>query len=296
MIDRYFGKIKVETDHPHPLESPDYYNPAGSIEDNHSNSYFIWEIDTHFQGSPYALLDLGCAGGQFVVDIASKGYPWLAVGLEGGNVLGMTESFDPDKTACGKLTRARGASNWENYKDICLFHADVSKPFKIVADTAATKEIRKSMHVSQDPYLDDGDDVVKFNIVTAFEFFEHPLPEEIPGILKNANKHMRIGSIFVGTINLSSGEHHRCAKPVSWWKNIFEEHGFSIPEDNKSIWVPLGPNGGKRGVYKYPFRTTYRTNIILPPPTPQKFIYDQETQPNEGNFPFMVVKTRECEE
>ena len=294
---RYTPKIVVKTDHPHPLESPDYLDPAGSIEDNHSHPYFIWEIDTYFKGNPYAVLDIGCAGGQFVVDVANKGYPWLAVGLEGGNIYGMTGDFEDRKVETGSLTRARGSENWELYKDKCLFHADVSKPFKITSPESP-KDLEELLGYSWSHYLDvEGDDTVMFNIVTAFEFFEHPLPEEIPGILTNINKHLRVGGIVVGTINLSPGSHHRCAKDRFWWKDIFEQHGFAIPEINHSMWRALASGNNlspHSEVHKYPFRTTYRTNATMPS-VDKGFSIDEETAPREFNFPFMFVKVRDCE-
>ena len=62
---RQFLEVSVKTNHPHPLKSPDYLDPAGSIEDNSSNQYFIYEIEKAFNGLPFRLLDLGCAGGQW---------------------------------------------------------------------------------------------------------------------------------------------------------------------------------------------------------------------------------------
>ena len=207
MIKQFF-QIKCATDHPHPLESPDYLNPAGSIQDNNTHQYFIYELDTFFKGMPYRLMDIGCAGGQFAVDIWHKGAPFLGVGIEGGHILGeMSEEFEEKKTGTGTITQATGAENWARYKDKCLFHADVSKPFDIQSTT--------------------DDELVLFNAVTAFEFFEHPLPEEIPGIIENIKKHLIPGGCVWGTINLSEGEHHRCAKSVEWWDDIFAQHGFT---------------------------------------------------------------------
>jgi hypothetical protein len=217
---RQFLEVSVKTDHPHPLESPDYLDPAGSIEDNSSNQYFLYEIEKAFSGLPFRLLDLGCAGGQFVVDVYNKGFPWLAVGIEGGNILGMTEEFEPREHNTGVLTAPAGAHNWKLYKDKCLFHADISKPFEILGQSSIP---------------------LQFSLITAYEFLEHPLPEEIPGILENVKKHLHTGGFFIGTINLSPGNHHRCGKPVEWWNNIFEEHGFEM--------------------HQYPFNTSPRTGL-----------------------------------
>ena len=44
---RRFLKVSVKTDHPHPLRSPDYFEPAGSIEDNSSSQYFLYELQNN---------------------------------------------------------------------------------------------------------------------------------------------------------------------------------------------------------------------------------------------------------
>jgi len=219
-----FTNVRCITDHPHPITSPDYLDPAGSIEDNHTNPQFIWEIDTFFEGQPYKLLDIGCAGGQFAVDINHKGAPWLGVGLEGGNIYGMTTEFDAKECETGTITLARGAENWARHKDKCLFHADVSKPFTL---------------------SDEKEEIIKFDIVTAWEFFEHPRPDEISFIIDNIKKHLKPGGIVVGTINLSPGFHHRCAKPTLWWDKMFMSHGF--------------------GAYEYPFNSCPRASEPLRP-------------------------------
>tara|TARA_Y100000034_G_scaffold45299_1_gene55721 strand:- start:415 stop:1215 length:801 start_codon:yes stop_codon:yes gene_type:complete len=216
-----FFQIKCVTEHPHPVGSPDYLNPAGVIQDNNTHQYFIYELDTFFQGMPYRLIDIGCAGGQFAVDVWHKGAPFLGVGIEGGHVLGeMSEEFEERSPGTRALTKATGAKNWARYKDKCLFHADVSKPFEI-------RDVQEGS-------------LVLFNAVTAFEFFEHPLPEEIPGIIENIKKHLIPKGCVWGTINLGEGEHHRCAKSVEWWDDIFAQHGFTA--------------------HAYPFQSSPRTN------------------------------------
>jgi 2-polyprenyl-3-methyl-5-hydroxy-6-metoxy-1,4-benzoquinol methylase len=283
-------RFTLITEHPHPLDSPDYYNPSGAVEDNNTHAYFIWEIDTMFTGMPYGLLDIGCAGGQFVVDVHSKGKPWRAAGVDGGNIYGMTEEFDEVFSGVtGDLVECRGRENWLNYENVCLFHADVSKPFQIRGEDGSK---------------------AKFDIVTSFEFFEHPLPEEIPGILKNINKHMFMGGMVVGTINLSPGEHHRCGdKNRAWWDSIFAEHGFVVPEDNRSIWTVMRPPEARvyyRGAY--PFRTTYRTNQTLPPVLPfqpaehyvsdngTEFLFnlDESATNTSKNYAFCYIKAKDC--
>ena len=220
MNERKYLEVNIKTEHPHPMDSPDYLVPGGAIEDNHSNQYFIYEIEKAFNGLPFRVLDLGCAGGQFVVDLYNKGLPWMAIGVEGGNIYGMTEEFDLKERETGVISCALGSENWKRYEGKCLFHADISKPFEIVENTTAA--------------------LLEFDIITAYEFLEHPTSEEIPQILENVKKHLHSDGLFIGTINLSPGFHHRCSKPIEWWNKIFSEYGFDI--------------------YHYPFMTTPRTS------------------------------------
>lgn len=184
-------KIEVFAETLHPLESPDYIDPDGCVNDNNSNQQFILSLDEYFNYDEYSVLDLGCAGGQFIVDLYKRGN--IAVGLEGGNEEAM-------------LTRAKGKHNWNNFKGVCLFHADVSQPYVIKVDG--------------EPF--------KFDLVTGWDFFEHPDCSEIPGVIENIKKHLKPNGIVLGTINPSPGWKHRCANDSSWWDDMFVSHGFSV--------------------------------------------------------------------
>ena len=293
-----FLKVSFETDHPHQTTSPDYYNPAGSIEDNSTCQYFIWELDTYFMGQPYKLLDFGCAGGQFIVDIYNKGYPWLGVGIEGGNVHGMDKDFnDPVQTSWGSLDKPRGYDNWKKYKGKCLFNADLSKPFEIYQHNLEIPLEQHQLYDLGDSY-DNAKKELKFDVITSWEFLEHPHPDEVSNILKSMNRHLNMGGIVLGTINLSPGEHHRCVKTVAEWDELFEEHGFGIVENNLSPWGLSGP-------HMFPFRTTPRTNnphiyagkkpYQDPSTYEAPFYVDPERATEEGkNYAYFYVKVKEC--
>lgn len=194
-------KIEVFAESEHPLESPDYIDPDGCVNDNNSNQQFISELEEFFDYDDFSVLDLGCAGGQFIVDLHRRDY--LAVGLEGGKEDEM-------------LSRAAGKHNWNSLKGVCLFHADVSKPYEIKVDG----------------------ELAQFDAVTGWDFFEHPDCSEIPDVIENAKKHLKVGGYLFATINPSEGWKHRCAKEASWWDEVFTSHGFSVQ--------------------KYPFKSTPR--------------------------------------
>ena len=100
----------VETNHPVAYESPDHKMPWGTKRDNHTHQGLIDELLEEY-GSPN-VMDLGCSGGQFIVDLANLGC--IAVGLEGSDY---------------SIKHQR--ANWPEYHNRHLFTADVTKPYKV---------------------------------------------------------------------------------------------------------------------------------------------------------------------
>jgi len=190
-------QVRVITDFKHPWNSPDYLYPDGCINDNNNHKGFM-EALIVCMCREYSLLDLGCAGGQLVVDIMNKGF--LGVGIEGGKV----EEI---------ISRGSGAENWKQYKDICLFSADISKPFTVV---------------------DEQNELIKFDLVTAWDVLEHPAPEEIPFVIDNIKNHLKPDGMFLGTLNPSESHdefmRHRCPRPMEWWNEMFISKGFIVQD------------------------------------------------------------------
>jgi 2-polyprenyl-3-methyl-5-hydroxy-6-metoxy-1,4-benzoquinol methylase len=110
------NNIKLETNHPIAYESPDHLMPWGTMRDNTTNPDFIEEIHEFFKLNydldTFNFLDLGCSGGQLVVDLHNKGN--LSVGLEGSDY-------------SVKHERA----NWPEYHNKILFTCDVTKPYTL---------------------------------------------------------------------------------------------------------------------------------------------------------------------
>lgn len=106
-----------ETDYPVAFKSPDHIAPKGTAVNNSTNKYFILKMDRHFraafpQASPLRMMDLGCAGGQTVVDFMTL--CWQGVGLEGSDF---------------SLKHKR--ANWAQYANTNLFTCDITKPFTV---------------------------------------------------------------------------------------------------------------------------------------------------------------------
>jgi cyclopropane fatty-acyl-phospholipid synthase-like methyltransferase len=108
--------ITLKTDHPIAFDSPDHITPWGTMRDNTTNLEFIDEIHEFFklnnEVDNFNFLDLGCSGGQLVVDFHKRGN--LSVGLEGSDY-------------SVKHQRA----NWPEYHNKILFTCDVTKPYAI---------------------------------------------------------------------------------------------------------------------------------------------------------------------
>ena len=102
--------ITLETNNPIAYDSPDHIMPWGTARDNHTNSTFIKLVLEEYGKCNF--LDLGCSGGQLVIDFHKAGC--VAAGLEGSDY-------------SVKHKRA----NWPEYHNKNLFTCDVTKPYKL---------------------------------------------------------------------------------------------------------------------------------------------------------------------
>ncbi|MFZ0927796.1 MAG: glycoside hydrolase family 99-like domain-containing protein [Syntrophobacteraceae bacterium] len=107
--------FQVRTDFPVAMDSPDHRLPVGTRIDNNTDRKLIEEMDAFFLGEKVYALDLGCSGGQFIVDLANRGHK--AIGIEGSN-----------------YSVVHGRANWPKYHNSVLFTADICKPFQILDD------------------------------------------------------------------------------------------------------------------------------------------------------------------
>lgn len=92
-----------------------------------------------------------------------------------------------------------------------LFTCDVTKPFTL------------SMHTEPHP----------FDVVTAWEFWEHIKEADLSGVFENINQHSRKGSHLICSISCSSSLHngiefHQTMRPSEWWLNIFNHFGWKV--------------------------------------------------------------------
>ena len=182
-------KLRVITEFPNATQSPDFKNPIGAKQDNHSSKEYLEELNRLVDNKPFAYMDLGCAGGQAVIDVHNSGN--ISCGIEGSNLNVMLNN-----------SKHGVADNWKKYKDVCLFKADITKVFMV---------------------LDDTNQIQRFDVITAWDVLEHPKPEEIPYVIDNIVCHLEDDGVFIALVNTVHGTHHQCVKPKEWWLNIFKE-------------------------------------------------------------------------
>ena len=211
--------MKVLTENPVAINSLDYLYPCGTAHDNTTSSEFINEVEAYFNNKRIKYLDIGCSGGQLVVDFHNRGHQ--AIGIEGSD-----------------YSVHHGRANWPTFHNTILYTCDATKPYSIV---------------------EDDNQKVKFDCITAWEVVEHIPKPDLDMFFTNIVNHMHDESIFVASINqldgiwLAGGEvinHHQSAfdKEI-WYTEILNKH-FIIKDypfkdkvrwdgESTSFWVLL---------------------------------------------------------
>lgn len=128
-----------------------------------------------------------------VLDAVIRGH--LGIGLEGSQY---------------SLIRQR--AEWRLLRDN-LFTCDITKPFELA-------------------HRDDGE-LMRFDIITAWEVLVHIKEDDLPQLFNNINKHLPDDGYFVGSIaswndiDPENGVNwHVTVRPVYWWQQKFKEFGF----------------------------------------------------------------------
>lgn len=182
----YERSIAVITEYPIAYDSPDHTHPWGTMRDNHSNEFFIQEIEAYF-GRPFSALDIGCSGGLLIHDFHNRGN--VAVGIEGSDYSAIHQRAE-----------------WPDLHNKNLFTCDASRDYSIqFADT---------------------NEIIKFDLITSWDVIEHIHPDRLDAFFQNAQKHLADEGIFVGSISTvsetSSGiQLHISQYPESYWESEF---------------------------------------------------------------------------
>jgi|694.fasta_scaffold38412_4 cyclopropane fatty-acyl-phospholipid synthase-like methyltransferase len=184
--------IKIETKKQIVYESFDYTNPIGNVADNHTNAGLIEEIEKYFNKTEgLHILDIGCAGGQFIVDCFTKGHS--AYGIDGVDHVLTNEA-------------AAGHHNWKSYYNKNFFLADAGEPYTI----------------------SDEEVIVKFDCISTWENIEHIFPNNLNNYFTNVSNHLSDAGIFIGSISTHEHDHHPSAFPYEFWEDKFKENGLTF--------------------------------------------------------------------
>jgi len=181
--------IKIISNKKIAYDSPDHLNPCGSINDNNSSIHYITEVKNYFNNNKINVLDLGCSGGQIIVDHISLGD--LAIGIEGSDT----------------VLKGAGKKNWDKYHDSNLFLSDITENFTIK----------------------DDENTILFDVIQMWDVFEHIPEYKIPSVLDNIHKHLKKDGIFLGQISQQIDEiRHISVFERKKWTNLFEKNGFTL--------------------------------------------------------------------
>jgi 2-polyprenyl-3-methyl-5-hydroxy-6-metoxy-1,4-benzoquinol methylase len=179
----------VKTNNPIALESADHQYPLGCIADNNSDTNYMLEIKNYFNNNPIKTLDLGCAGGQIVVDHLQLGD--IAIGIEGSS----------------NVLNGAGKHNWEKYYNKNLFLCDITQPFECISNQ----------------------ENIIFDCIQMWEVLEHIPFIKIEQVLKNISTHLKNDGIFIGSIAMCEDPpRHVSIFNKETWVTIFKNNGFEM--------------------------------------------------------------------
>lgn len=182
--------ITLKTDYPLAFDSLDHLNPYGCVQDSNTNKEYIAEVKCYFNNNTIKLLDIGCAGGQLMIDHHLIGD--LAVGLEGSS----------------HAIYGKGKENWNKYQNKVLFLCDAARPYEIYQDK----------------------NLVKFDYIQSWEVIEHIPGDRLDTFFTNIKNHLNDSGLFCGSIATTpcSSGNHVSLLPLNGWIEKFKKNGLEM--------------------------------------------------------------------
>jgi 2-polyprenyl-3-methyl-5-hydroxy-6-metoxy-1,4-benzoquinol methylase len=170
-------------------DSADHTHPHGCVNDNNGTQQYLNSIKKYFNNKQINVLDLGCAGGQIIINHLEVGD--FAVGLEGSS----------------NVFNGAGKHNWEKYYNKNLFLCDITEPFTCLSDNV--------------PIL--------FDVIQMWEVLEHISEDKIDTLFKNIFTHLKDDGIFLGSISQQVDNlHHVSIFSKEKWNEIFIKNKFNL--------------------------------------------------------------------
>ena len=181
--------IKLKSNHRVAYESSDHRIPYGTARDNNTKVGYIEEVEDFFDGEKIHYMDLGCAGGQLVVDFHTRGH--VSVGLEGSDY-GVKHNF----------------ANWPKYNESVLFTCDITKPFNLT---------------------DENGNPVLFDCISSWEFMEHIAQKDLDQVFTNVVNHLKPSGVFLGSVSYRAQEpYHQTVMQEPEWKAKYFDKYFNL--------------------------------------------------------------------
>ncbi len=208
--------IFIETKKAVAYDSPDHLQPYGTAQDNTTNRRFNQKLFDYIPPQEVRLLDIGCSGGGLVKSILDEG--GFAVGIEGSD-----------------YSKRHRRAEWATIPDH-LFTADATEPFQLSWDSEGQKE------------------PLRFNVITAWELFEHIAEDRLPKLITNVTQHLAKGGILLASIAtfddiINGVQLHQTIHRKKWWIDFFARNGLSRARDVESYFhfdmlrgTPIGPS------------------------------------------------------
>ena len=153
-------------------------------------------------------------GNVSVLDLGCAGGGFIRTLVEAGQIAVGLEGSDYSL----KIQRAEWGVIPDN-----LFTCDITKPFTL----------HWGDHV---PY--------QFDIVTAWEVLEHIAEPDLPQVMSNIHRHLKVGGLFFATTSRSSCfrggvELHQTVQGMRWWSRMIKATGFC---ERPSIYKSFEPS------------------------------------------------------
>lgn len=186
--------FKLEASQIIAFDSPDHLVPHGTANDNSKNKQFNKFVYDYFNGS-----------------ILRQAIRFIDIGCSGG---GLVEDFVNDgHIAIGlegsDYSQVHKRAAWATIPNN-LFTCDVSKLYQV--------------YYNDEPFLAD--------VISAWEVMEHFKPEDVPCVIEQISKHLKVGGLFIASISLSAQNNeiwHQCVRDREWWNSQFT--GFQFRQD-----------------------------------------------------------------
>lgn len=199
--------ITVKTNNQIAIDSADHQHPLGCVADNNSNLSYIDEVKKYFQNKQLNVLDLGCSGGQIIMDHLQLGD--FAMGLEGSS----------------NVLNGAGKQNWDQYHNKNLFLCDITEPFECL-----NNEVK-----------------VVFDCIQMWEVLEHIPYAKLPQLFKNITSHLKQDGLFIGSIaTCEDPPRHVSIFPKHIWQEIFKQNGLDMV-DYMFTYFPRSVHSGVNG-------------------------------------------------